>query len=505
MAGSQNTRPPSGERRVTRSRPRSQGGGLFQAALKGGLVAGCVVVMYLAYNHYKKVSEHNERVRAQNEEVRRKNAQGEGQYEYEQGNAYVRDRDGNLKEKAQPAIGETAKAPDGAPRGSADPSEQFEQFMADGDKHFYEAAFEQAAASYAKAATFPAPADRVNRISEAAKACRVFADLTEGVKPSVEAKADNLYLIKLKGTGAEIRAKVTNRNATTVWYIKDNIRGQLPRENIASMTPVEQEDRDREMREKLEDIRSKAFAEKDSLSFYLAAMQALEFDFRKDAAKLLQKAWSVDQDAGRNLADTVRAYEAAKMFKIGAWYYSVGVPQRGEKKFNELIAMYPDTQAAEEARRTMEELRRRQELVYINQQRIKKMQEREARKRRESDLARARAETSSKPESPEEHGKELLDLARDSGGDVTGKDMETIRKANAAFAEGVDAYNKGMSVASARESNRHYKHAEKKLTEAVGLYNKALAKDPNNQDIQKRAQSAQSKLYWSKKSQRVGM
>jgi len=496
--------------RTTRARPRSSaGGGLLAAAFKGALVAVCVGVIFFAHRYYKGVEARNAQIEEENRKIREQNARGGYEYEVQQGPQYEKKMDGSLGERAREA--KAPEAPAGSLRAAAAPSDEFEQFKKKGNDLFFDAEFTQAADAFARAVEYPAPEGSISSIRDASDACRMFADITEGVKPSVEAIASDLYMIKLKSSGSEFRAKVLSQDATTVWYLKDKIRGQLPRENIESMTPVKQEDRNREMAEKLEDIKAKAAMENDSLAYYLAALDALRFNFRKEAANLLKKAYDLDKERGAVLRDTVLEYQAMRLFKVGAWYYSVGVPQRGEKKFNELIAQYPDTRAAKEARETMAELQRQQELVYINQQRIKEMQEQEARRRRE-EAARAQDDAAkgggekprrAAPKTVEDEGRDLLDLAQQGGGDVRGKDEEAIRKANEAYSRGVDEYNKGMSVSSARESNEHYKNATKYLREAVDLYSQALEKDKGNQQLADRAQDAQAKLYWSKKSTRV--
>ncbi len=490
----------SSEQRPVRTRS-SGGSGLFAAAAKGALVAACVVGIYLSYQHYQENEKENARIREENRKIREQNRENKYEYEVKKGSSGSRKQSRSLAKVDRKKTATPVKV---QPKVE---SEDFLRFKSKGNELFFSCKFEEASAAFGKAVTFPAPKSSIAKIRDASDACKVFAAITAGVKQSVESTADGLYDIKLK-SGGRIRARVTNQNHDTVWYIKDKLRGQLSRRMIDSMTPVKQADIDRKMREELEDTVARAKAEDDTLSFYLAAKQALKFNFKKDAAKLLKKAYDLEKERGGSLAQTVREYKARKLFNYGAYYYSVGAPKIGNKRFQKIFNLYPNTLAAKFARETMEELKRKQELVYVNKKKIAALRKQQEKRRREArdaaDRNRQEAENAA-ADAEEEEGAELAGITLGRDGDVKGKDTALINAANEQFKVGVKEYNLGMSVASARESNHHYKKAIKHLEKALESYNKAYARDPNNSSLAERVQVTATKLYWARKSKRFGM
>jgi len=494
MAGKQPQRPTgNGDvAKATRQRPKRK------TSLAGPVICFAVIAAGIAlapklYEHYRHVTEENRRRTAL------RNQPAETTWKIEEQKKDTADKE-QMGKSDVGGIGAIPREPR-SPAKAIEPSEEYLKLIEQAKNAFAEANFAAASDFYAQAAEKIAPSERIAQAKEGAAACRLFADITEGVKTSVEAEETGIYLVKLKNAGPPFRAKVTVVG-DEVKIQKDGITSRHARNEIESMEPVSAEQRAKEMRDKLAADRLKA--ERDGLSYYLLALQALQYGFRKESAELLKEAYELDKAAGQDLRQTVKEYRAGRLFKEGAWFFSVSMPERGRKRFDDLIAKYPDTKAAELAK----EILREQEFAELNKKAAAHApaipkEEMSRASSGETDLVKSKS-TKAKRQQPRQEEEDLSHAGeRNLAGDVEGADKESLQKANHAFRQGMDLVKEGQSTPSAKKSNECYKQAQKLFEEAARYYETALKKDPKNRDLESRLQECMMQLFWSKRLQRL--
>lgn len=474
----------TGEHR-TRSRPRRSGGGWSGAIFMGlllGAIGVAVIIGPRVYRQFVQDQQPSPSGRSTTPDFRPEPRETEP---------------APVVERSTPeSSGITRTAPEVTAPAVTEPSDEFDKLVAEGKAHFRDGDYEAAAEFYAKAASKPAPPEKIALVQSIAKANEVFAKITRGIEPSVAADASGMHIIKLK-SGGKLQAKVIGESGGNVDYVKDNgLSGSFPRSMIASMTPVSQEDVDRQMRDDLV-TQKNTMDQEDSLSWYLLAVQALKYNFKDDASEYLKKAWTMDAQ----LDNTVREYYARKLFKQGAWFHSLGMPKRAEARFDKLFATYPDTDAAKLAREILAEAERERMLAEAARRREA---EEEAERKRRLEAERAAAREAAKRrevEVVEDVPEEKVDIPR--GGGVTGKDQANIDAGNKKFDEGMALVQEGLSASSAKKQNKCYKKAQQIFQDAVDHYEKALKSDPGNKGLEEQLQKAGMQLYWSKKMCRL--
>ncbi|MCX7934323.1 MAG: hypothetical protein N3A66_03585 [Planctomycetota bacterium] len=485
-----NQRPITSDGKATRQRP------VRKRSLVGPVICFAFVVAAIAlaptiYERYRSVTEENRRRAA----LREQPAETKWVVKEEKQDAVPA---GAPAERGkEEGIGALPREPREVAKAAA-PSDDYLKLIEQAKAAFAEANFSAASDFYAQAAAKSAPSDRIAQAKEGAAACRLFAEITEGVKTSVEAEETGVYLVKLKNAGPAFRAKVTVVG-DEVKIQKDGITSRHQRNEIESMEPVSAEQRTKEMRDKLTADRLKA--ERDGLSYYLLAVQALQYGFKKEAAELLKEAYELDKAAGKDLRQTVKEYRAGKLFKEGAWFFSVAMPERGRKRFDDLIAKYPDTKAAALA----QEILREQEFAELSKKAAARQPEavkKEAPPKAEEPKSSKTAKT--KKSQPKQEEEDLSHTGeRNLAGDVDGVDKESLQKANQSFRQGMELVKEGQSTPSAKKSNECYKQAQRLFEEAAKYYETALKKDPKNTDLENRLQECMMQLFWSKRLQRL--
>ena len=393
-------------------------------------------------------------------------------------------------------LGKISTAPE-APDVAA-PSKAYQRSFNAAKDQLNAAQFAAAAGLFTKASKEEAPAATIAQVEQMAAACQVFDGIMTGVEPHVTTRAVDLYWIKLKGRPGKFISKVTHQTPTAVGFKKPNgISGEFKRSDIESMVPITQAQRDEQMRDELVAEKVKLGTD-ESLCLYLLAIKALTLNFKEESAGFLKKAWAIDQD----LENTVREHWARKLFKTGAYYYSVGMSRAGEKKFDKLFEVYPDTKAAKLARDVLAEAARERMLAEVARKREEERKQREAedRRRHEAEAKDAKRRKRSRKRVVVEEDEEVQ--VRRSGG-PSGRDSENISKGNEAHERGLKLVNEGRSTASANKSTRLYKEAVKEFDKALSYYDKALKEDPGNQGLKDRMQETNMQRYWSRKLQRL--
>lgn len=513
MAGENKRKITGEEATVKEKRRRKKSGGLGGAAIAGVLVALSALGLMFSYKYYQNYLAEKAKIEEENRKNRIASDNGDT-YVIEQGSKTRYGEGGTAVEQATQTPKSAPPAPAATVAVVREPSAEFTQLFDLAKQQFFDAQFGAAGETYGKAATAVAPDKELTSAKNAVEACALFAELTKDVTADPESDATGLMVIKLKN-GSTMQAKVLSESANEVRYSKSGgMGGSLPRSVIDSMTPVSKEECDRQRAEKLAKIRAKAANDNDSLAYYLAALEALKANFRKESAEMLKTAYDMEKKAGGNLATTVREHKAWLIYRKGNYFYSLGIPERGKTYFDMVLAQYGDTKVADSARETLEQIRNKEVAVIENKRRIEAMEKVAAEERRKA-AARAETERNSAGETKNAAESESdtgpaggmggMPLASDSGDKVSGKDQESISKGDELFSKGSKLYDDAMSVESAKKSNNLYKEAEKYFVDAMKYYEKAQKNDKNNASLNDRIQECGVKLFWTRKSMRVNI
>jgi len=331
---------------------------------------------------------------------------------------------------------------------------------------------------------------------------RTVMELTRGVKPDIATDYSRLKVITLNN-GNELKGVIEkSSNGKIIVRGNDNMKYTLTQSEIMRIKKVKAEDERSKIIEQFEESYAEAQRRGDPLSVFDVGILGIKKRLEEKGHKSVLEAYDLAYDKG-GLKNAVQEHRARTLLAQGIWREDTGNLPIARKKYRECMDTYPDTAAAEKARKLLNYSLAREKKILAEQRR-----RREERKKHEDSHPDNRKDSKKDEDIIAERDTNYEDKTQDdseytdtsSGSQYSSRYSSTEAKR---LGEADGYYHKAlqhMKVAFAnrpsRKSNQEFRKAEALLRKAIAIWERIHAKH-NDPDIEMRLIKANEQLYSS--------
>jgi hypothetical protein len=287
---------------------------------------------------------------------------------------------------------------------------------------------------------------------------------------------------------------------------KDFIPATLPSDQVGSIEHANVAeivaDRQREFDERLARLKNSALAD-NALAWYDAAKFAYQNRLDDTVAAMMDRALILDP----LLAQSVREDKAAGLFANVVLHLNNSNTKQAAAFMKILAERFSDTPSGQQARafydsktkQGADEVAKAQEALRAARRAAMEREAEEARNRKEQRVARAKEsgdekEMAAAEKAPASDAGDVDAAAPAASGDEG--------KADDLYAKGRDLYSKAIDAGNTSARDQLYEECNKYLTQAQGIYNQLVEKNPGNTALEEKAFMCNKLRYGSIKQRR---